>query len=413
MCTQVSRKYFLKLKEIYDMIGNIYANLLLNNTFSLIVVYFITTILLNLGLFQLNINPETESLSYIRNSPALENSKLLTKTYVFDQHKRHFSNQLLDFGHYVEIIVCKRELNADRRSSNDDLLKPEFNMINRTLLDEFNHLYDSILDLEIEDDFDDDSSSNVTGRPHKKYQPDLCAKRLEKCAIEGGLARTDSFQQAFLKNAVDFNVKDPKLSYADVSQLDGINIDIFFGKYRIEKKIENSDSEFFGPKHAIVQAGSLRIRFDLLATTEREQYMAKKFMKRFVEHMTQIQEEDRLYKNLNISFYASHTFTDEIEKYSKIDLKFIILTLVVLFGLFCLSMWFYLFNFDFKWLCLQSASYLPIIAIIQFILISTSTFGTCSLLNIQTNQLCFSIVLIVLSKFYYIIFLNFRFFRCY
>jgi hypothetical protein len=402
--------YYEKLKRLYNLVVRVYANFLLNNPISLILIYSIITLLLNFGLFSVKVNSAQDSLSFVRDSQALVQARRLAETFTFDQHKRHFSNQLLTMGHYVEIIVTRR-LQPGRPQTNSDLLKPEFNLINESLLAEYNQLFDSILDLEIEDEEEEEAqllgNNNETTikrtrsriRKMYKYKSDLCAKRFEKCAIEGGVSRAKSFQGDLLKGAIDYYVNDPKVSYASVEEMDGVNMDLLFGKYRLEKTLENSRDDYFGDKHAIIHAAVLRARFDLLATSEREKHLAVKFMHRFAEHMGKLEADD-VFKNLNVSYHASHLLEHEIIKYSLLDLKFLALTLAGVFVLVWISMcWFVGLNFSIRSVCVQSASCLPFIVIIQFVLIVTSTFGACSLLKIESNQLCFGVILIVLGNF--------------
>lgn len=145
---------FLKLKHIYDLIAKTYANFLLNSTWRLIFTYILVSVLLSFGLLQIKIDMETESLSYVKNSEALQNFKLLSRTFEYNQYARQFANKQLYVGYYVEIIVCAKPEGKDskERKSNEDLLKPEFNLLNRTYLDEFNRLYDNILEIELEND---------------------------------------------------------------------------------------------------------------------------------------------------------------------------------------------------------------------------------------------------------------------
>lgn len=127
------KSYFLKLRHTYDeLVAKTYAYFLFNSPWTLIFTYLIFSTLISFGLLSLRLDPrDPESLTYVRNSQALRNFDLLNRTFEFYQYDRNFANKLLYVGYYVEIIVTARMPNASQRTSNLDLLKPEFNLINR------------------------------------------------------------------------------------------------------------------------------------------------------------------------------------------------------------------------------------------------------------------------------------------
>lgn len=127
------KSYYLKLRHTYDeLVAKTYAYFLLNSPWTLILTYLIFLTLLSLGLLTLRLDPsDPETHTYVRNSPALRTFRLLNSTFEFYQYNRNFANKQLYVGYYVEIIVTARMPNASWRASNDDLLKPEFNLINQ------------------------------------------------------------------------------------------------------------------------------------------------------------------------------------------------------------------------------------------------------------------------------------------
>lgn len=127
------KSYYLKLRHTYDeLVAKTYAYFLLNSPWTLILTYLIFLTLLSLGLLTLRLDPsDPETHTYVRNSQALRTFRLLNSTFEFYQYNRNFANKQLYVGYYVEIIVTARMPNASRRPSNDDLLKPEFNLINQ------------------------------------------------------------------------------------------------------------------------------------------------------------------------------------------------------------------------------------------------------------------------------------------
>ena len=219
-----------KLRKFYDLIAKSFISIIVKNAIWLILFYLIISTLLSLGLFQVKFNMDTDSLTMVRNSPSMNDAKVINQTFTFDQHKRHFINKLLDLGHYIEIIVSVKSPNSAFRHSNEDLLKSEFNMINETILKEFNKLYDSIVNLSINEtvtnvvySLDSNKTFNQTIHKSLSYMKDLCARRYGKCSIEGGLIRFEPFQEKLLKNLVDYQIKDPKSSHGDAKALDGFS----------------------------------------------------------------------------------------------------------------------------------------------------------------------------------------------
>lgn len=428
-----------KLKKFYDVVAKSYVSLLVDHPTKLILFYFILSVILSFGLFQIRVNLDTDSLTFVRNSESMNNAKILNKTFPFDQHKRHFINKLLDLGHYVEIIVTVKANNKTYRDTNDDLLKPEFNMINTTILKEFNYLFDSILNLSINDtievsEFDSALNQTIVKNVSKSYSysKDLCARRLNKCSIEGGLVRQDFFQKNLLNHIVDYQIKDPKSSYGDADYMDGFSFNVLFGKYRLEKLIDNSSNSYYGDKYAIYHASTFRVRFDLLSTNPKEKDLAIKYMHKFADYMGELEAKEEV-KHLNFSYYTSHTLRVELEKYSKIDsdlLKWsficfwtvLILTmcfnlntswsqstsgkmsekrhyLLILKNYFCcFQNGFHSFFINHESFCIRGGSYLPLILLVKFVLTITSSFGAVSLINVEVNPLTATTIIVFMSN---------------
>ncbi len=92
-------------------------------------------------------------------------------------------------------------------------------MINKTVLNEWNSLFDGIMSISIVNDL------NQT----IKYD-DVCARRLGKCSIDGGLFRSEKFQSKLLAKEVSIRENDVTSTYIDVLEQDGINFLLNFGK---------------------------------------------------------------------------------------------------------------------------------------------------------------------------------------
>jgi hypothetical protein len=193
--------------------------------------------------------------------------------------------------------------------------------------------------------------------------------------------------------------------------------------------MEDEEDPFMGKKLAIYHAGAVRIRFDLLATTQKEKHLALKFMHVFADHLLKAQENNE-YKSLNFSFYTSHTLEAELEKYSQSDIHIIFKSFFVFWSLLFISIWFnlscdkqasdstccckYLFDlicFRVKWnsllqslrskfnrIMINSGSFMPFTILIKFVLTITSSFGAISLLNVELNPFALTVIFILMSK---------------
>lgn len=127
------KSLYLKLKHTYDeLVAKTYLYFLLNSPWTLILTYLIFSLLISFGLVSFRLDPANpETFTRVRNSLAWRQFQLLDRTFEFYQYDRNFANKQLYVGYYVEIIVCAKLPNATRRDSNADLLKPEYNLINR------------------------------------------------------------------------------------------------------------------------------------------------------------------------------------------------------------------------------------------------------------------------------------------
>lgn len=257
----------------------------------------------------------------------------------------------------------------------------------------------------------------------------------------GGLLRRDKFQERLLNHEIDYYVKDPKSAYGDVETVDGFSFNVQFGVYRKEKVIENDTNSYYGDKHALIHTGALRVRYDLLSGTPKQKDLALKFMQKFSIKMAEIQKSEK-FKSLNFSYYSSRLLNSEIEKYSKQDTHYVILTFVAFWLTFVIAMWInsssnkhdkkinnkedkmtsfreYLscilsLSLIKEWfynlkqncllptsLCLNGASFLPLVLLLQFVFSITSTYGFLSLIQVESNPITFTVIIILMSKFFY------------
>ncbi len=95
------------------------------------------------------------------------------------------------------IDVCSQ---LEDKLLDNNFLK-SFSFINETLFRDYNKLFDEI--------FYSINISDIVNNSATTYNySNLCPKRLNKCAVEGGVMRASSFQRNLLKNEIYYDWKD-------------------------------------------------------------------------------------------------------------------------------------------------------------------------------------------------------------
>jgi hypothetical protein len=103
------------------------------------------------------------------------------------------------------IVVYNKTYNDTCSQLEDKLLENNFlksySFINETLLRDYNRLFDEIF-------FSIKVSEVVDNYTIEYNYNSLCPKRLNKCAVEGGIMRASSFQRNLLRNEIYYDWKD-------------------------------------------------------------------------------------------------------------------------------------------------------------------------------------------------------------
>ena len=212
---------FIRLRNIYNSISKLYTLIILHHPYVTIICYLLLITSFSLGLFQIRFDRDSERLTELRNSRFRRDKSLLDETFVIDHRERFLQYKITDIGYYIEIIV---------KSKNDSI---RFGKEHPHLFEEYNTFFDHLLELTIEDHVESGGDSADDIKVYK-YEH-LCARRLDRCAIEGGLARKETFQKAFLTNQISYKKSDTKKLYLDTTESDGLSMDFTFGWKRKEK----------------------------------------------------------------------------------------------------------------------------------------------------------------------------------
>jgi hypothetical protein len=229
--------------------------------------------------------------------------------------------------------------------------------------------------------------------------------------------RAKTFQDRLLEHKVCYEKNDPKFLYMDAEAVDGASMMFLFG----------SDRNQTCDNHTCCVTGVrlIRIRFDLLASNETEKALSLKFMSAFVKHFQSLEKQPNKYNFFEFSYYTSHTILEEIEKYSLVDVNFVLVA-----GAFFWLIYFLFLAFDFKMIknmarkiCstdnggkksgrsgshffgsksfwVRTPGYLVFVTIAQFVLTCFSTLGLMSLFRVQINTTLYSIVFVLIRKNY-------------
>jgi hypothetical protein len=461
---------YLKLRNVYNRISHFYSRLVCEHPYAIVLLYVVLSMSLGAGLALVRFVKDAEPTTYNKHGDSLRDAHELRSLFKEEQHGRFFAHQIADIGHYVEIIITAKRA----RNTSTDLLKSEFNLLNETILSEYDDLFDRIINLQIEYNYDSQESEFVITKNQSElmndhttttttttttsiaqknndyedkskakrpktnntyiYIRDLCARRLHKCSIEGGILRAELFKRKLLANEIFYDSNDPKTLYQDTTLMDGASMSYLFG----EMKRSNCSNLPRSSKQRcfVYHAGAIRNRFDLLYQTKAERLLAVAFMRSFAEMMHQL-ELNNTYNHLNVSFHASQTLQSEIEKYSMADLKYLVGLFVTFWLLFFLTMWLDLGSF---WLKLErtlkfhfnkraggrfglfghegyctkmsvlksifyynpfwiyNAGYLVFVTFVQFVITLVDTVGFMSYIGVQTNPLFYTIVFVLMSK---------------
>jgi hypothetical protein len=364
---------YLKLKKFHDKLSHQYTCLLNEYPYILISFYLLLNILFIILLFiiKINISLNTQNLLVTKNSeyPALKQE--ISVLFEQNQSKRHFAQQLLDGGYYIDVILKSK-------SSVDT------NLINSTYLDEYDFLFNEIMNLSI-----------IQNNKTYSYKDDLCARRLQKCSIEGGILHAPSFRESLLKHEVNYNENDARALYMDTVIMDGTSLNFLFGnKNERDEKLDTTGEPniYFGYPSYIVGVKYIRNRFDLLYNSPVMAELSLKWLDRFVEYMNE--NSTRIaYKHIDISFATSHHLEKEIEFHSQFDVKYVMVSvgMLVFFFFICI----YITNISRKFGQMFDF-YLPFLSLIQILFTITSTISLLNLINVLLTPLIATNILILL-----------------
>ena len=398
------RLVYTKLRSIYNKLCKQYVSLILQHSLAFIILYAFFIVISSIGLLNIKFITDNESLTSVQNSKIAEDSKYIEKHFVQDQKHRYFQHHLLDLGHYAEFIIKLKCFNEHDVPSNS------CNIINQTVLNEYNKFYDSVFNIYFTDVVQELDSRNQSDKEKNYTYAELCPKRVNKCAVEGSLLRFSSFQNSLLDKKIKYEKNDAKTMYIDADAGDGTSFDFLFGSRKYRTEICDSENCYL---HGAVL---VRNRFDLLSSTSRERELAVKFMHKFVQHLSDLEKSNE-FKLFDFSYHTSHTVSHEIENYSKFDLKYVGLS----FGLFWI-VYFVLMCFDLKKLfsfisnihdkkksnlikknsmCIDSPVVLVLVALVQYVMTVISSLGLISIFAIPINSMLYTIVFILMSKFHH------------
>jgi len=412
------RLVYSGLKKKYKSVSKFYSSIAVNKPFNLIAFYLIFSLGLTVWLFNLKVITDNETLIYTKNSRSLQNAKIIKNEFPLD-HDRYFQHELTDLGHYAEVIIRLKDGKKSYPSGEYYSDYATNNLLNLSVFDAYNKFFDNIIEnITIKNDYTqsriDFDVIDVPQNHTKEFlsYTDICPKRMNKLAVEGGLIRNQLFQKKLLNHQVFYSENDPGSLMLDADIGDGTSANFTFGKLRKQNCISS--------KCFITHFGQIRNRFDLLSSTAEERYLSVKFLHEFADHMASIDSDI-----FDFSFYTSHTLESEIIKYSIYDLRYVFIALVLFWLTFFVLMSFDIdslsfiiisrevkqlrqkikkntFFFEimklFMHFSLNGSAFMVMITFIQFFLTLFSTTGFLSLIQVPVNQLLYTITFALMSK---------------
>lgn len=78
---------FAKVNKVHTRLILAYTNLLCGRAHKFIGAYFLVSLLLSIGLIQIQFTMDTDNLAIIRNSPSQRDVKILKETFGSNQHE--------------------------------------------------------------------------------------------------------------------------------------------------------------------------------------------------------------------------------------------------------------------------------------------------------------------------------------
>ncbi len=188
----------------------------------------------------------------------------------------------------------------------------------------------------------------------------------------------------------------------DTDLNDGTGVEFLFGarKYRTEVLYERINNSY-GDRYQINGVQALRNRFDFMYNTESSQILAIKWMKEFVKHMMSISPD--AWSHIDVAYSTSHTVEEEIEKYSKIDVNYLFVSLTLMTISFLVYMWLdtHSLKVDLKdrlklKVLVSMRFYLPFVCLGQIVFTNTSMYGFMTLVGFEANQFLITIAFIII-----------------
>lgn len=398
---------FIRLRNVYNSISKLYTLIIVQHPLATIICYILLMTSFSLGLFQLKFDADSESLTELHSSRSRRHKQYLDEIFPLRQDEGFLQYRLTNMGYYVEVII---------KTKNGTMFSKE----NQRLFEEYYKFFDLLMDLDVID------TGGGDGEVYSYKYNQLCASRLGKCAVEGGLVRTESFRRNFINRQVSYEAADAKMMYMDTEAADGISVGFTFGtspRQKCRRKQVSDTSKETKLICTVTGFNIIRNRLDLKFKDAEDRRKAIIYMHQFVKHMQSIKTVN-LYPDFEFSYHTSHTLQSEIEYYSQFDLKYMALMFLGFWTVFFMLMWLdvslfrnLLFRsntatdhqpksscllewFDkINWFFINSSGLLIIVTVIQYFATIIATLGLMSLFGVAANQILYTIVIVLMCKF--------------
>ena len=362
---------------LFEKFNNFYEKIFLNYGLFVakyykytIVISFLINILLSFGLFKLNLITDSDELFSVTDSKAKSDEGLLKQIFISNTdyyEKKFFLHQLLDFGTWGEINIHVKNEIVDK------------NIINETYFDEIRHIHDQIV-------------NNVTTNSSLKLN-DTCARRLNKCVIDGDLLLNKDFFEWLQMKAKELENGEIKLNeptdmlnspYAYQVIPEFVDLKFVLGKnFDYILNVNTTKTKNHGyPAYATL----FKLRYSLKSNYANMDPSVKEWEMAFVDFMKNVK-----LKYLTFTFSGSHSIESEMLNNVNFDVHLVATTfiLITVFATILMS---------FKTNLITSPGFiLPSAGILSAAFACTSSIGFMSLINYSACNLVFVIPFLVLG----------------
>jgi hypothetical protein len=363
-----------KFNKFYEKIFSKYGLFISKYPIWIIMSSLIINIILSSGILKMKLIVETDELFMVSTSEAIKNEKFFKNLFNNSEyvHKEYYAHQLFDLGTGAEINFRVRD-------------NPNSNILEKQYLNEILRLHEMILK----------NINPVYGNKTISFE-DVCAKRNDKCWIEGvDVLNTNEFFNFLNESSAKLKKKSDDVLNSEVGEIDetiymsknGINfLGLILGK-KFKFITDENDPFVIGGEQTYGYANILKIRYQMKYNLNANNIKVKLWEQEFLKFIKTINSTI-----VSFTYSTSRSQDEEMEANMGFDSRLITTT-------FILIMIFAIIFMPIGCNMVTSPGFiLPTTGIFSTLFGISSSFGGLSLLGYSACNLIFIIPLLVLGK---------------